>query len=230
MVSATIGVTSLCLGGVKPWSAYAELWTVWWLGDAMGDLLVAPLLLTWYAGRCVAWSPRRIIEAGILLLGLVCVCLWAFAGQSFPPQAYAIFPFVIWAALRHGQPLATLSTFVAAGIAIWGTVNGWGPFAAKTIHESLVLLQMFMVVVSVTTLVLAAITAERKKTETSLQQSYRFLHAVTEGTTDAIYVKDGLGRYLMINTVGAQLMGKAVDEVIGKRDTELFHLRRRGRS
>jgi PAS domain S-box-containing protein len=221
MVSATIGVTSLCLGGVKPWSAYAELWKVWWLGDVIGDLLVAPLLLTWGAGRHIFGKPRRIVEAGILLLGLVCVCLWTFAGQSFQPQAYAIFPFVIWAALRLGQSGATLATFVAAGIAIWGTVNGWGPFAAKTIHESLVLLQMFMVVVSVTTLVLAAITAERKNTETSLQQSYHFLHAVTEGTTDAIYVKDGLGRYLMINTAGAQLMGKAVDEVIGKRDTEL---------
>lgn len=221
IVSASIGVTSLCLGRVEPWAAFAELWKVWWIGDVMGDLLVAPLLLTWYAGRRVVWSPRRIIEAGFLLFGLVCVCLWTFIGQSFPPQAYAIFPFVIWAALRLGQPGATLATFIAAGIAIWGTVNGWGPFAAKTIHESLVLLQMFMVVVSVTTLVLAAITAERKNTEKSLQQSYHFLHAVTEGTTDAIYVKDGLGRYLMINTAGAQLLGKAVDEVIGKRDTEL---------
>src|SRR5262245_3363710 len=46
MVSATLGTTSLCLGGVKPWTAYAAIWSVWWLGDAMGNLVVAPLLLT----------------------------------------------------------------------------------------------------------------------------------------------------------------------------------------
>src|SRR5262249_23110483 len=56
MVSATIGVTSLCLGGVKPWTAYPALWSVWWLGNALGDLVVAPLLLTWAGGRHFPWS------------------------------------------------------------------------------------------------------------------------------------------------------------------------------
>src|SRR5262249_32762480 len=47
MVSATIGSISLCLGGVKSWTAYPSMWSEWWLGDAMGNLVVAPLLLTW---------------------------------------------------------------------------------------------------------------------------------------------------------------------------------------
>jgi integral membrane sensor domain MASE1 len=38
-VSATIGATSLCLGGLRPWTAYPALWSVWWLGDALGDLV-----------------------------------------------------------------------------------------------------------------------------------------------------------------------------------------------
>ena len=46
-VSATIGVTSLCAGGVQPWASYGTLWWVWWLGDAGGALIVAPLILTW---------------------------------------------------------------------------------------------------------------------------------------------------------------------------------------
>jgi integral membrane sensor domain MASE1 len=58
MVSATIGATSLCLGGVKPWTAYPTLWSVWWLGDAMGDLVAAPLLLTWAGWRRLSWRPR----------------------------------------------------------------------------------------------------------------------------------------------------------------------------
>jgi PAS domain S-box-containing protein len=353
MVSATVGATSLCLGGLMPWTAYPALWSVWWLGDAMGNLVVAPLLLTWAGWHRIVWRPRRIAEAAALLLGLVAVSLLVFTGPtahfSFHPLAYTVFPFVIWAALRFGQPAATLMTFVASSIAIWGTVCGHGPFAAPTTHGSLILLQLFMGVVAFTTLVLGAVTIERerakeaaresrdelhltleaarvgtwnwdqhsgtmcwsdtlerihglaagtfggtfdaflesihpedrnkvlqairgalkeaqdyeieyrsvcadgglrwmgsrgrmlydagqplrmhgicsditprKQAEESLRASYDLLRAVTEGTTDAVYVKDRLGRYLMINTAGARFLGKTVAEVLGKDDTELF--------
>src|SRR6516225_5287035 len=104
MVSATIGATSLCLGGVKPWTAYPTMWSVWWLGDAMGNLVVAPLLLTWAGWRRMPWRLWRVAEAGALLLGLVAVSLLVFAGPtalfSFHLLAYTVFPFVMWAALR----------------------------------------------------------------------------------------------------------------------------------
>src|SRR5262245_17663823 len=80
MVSATIGAASLCSGGLKPWTAYPALWSVWWLGDSMGDLVVAPLLLTWAGWRRQPWRPRRVAEAAALLLGLVAVSLLVFAG------------------------------------------------------------------------------------------------------------------------------------------------------
>jgi hypothetical protein len=82
MVSATIGATSLYLGGVKPCPTYSTMWSVWWLGDAMGDLVVAPLLLTWAGWHCIAWWPRQVVEAGALLLGLVAVSLLVFAGPT----------------------------------------------------------------------------------------------------------------------------------------------------
>jgi PAS domain S-box-containing protein len=184
MVSATIGVTSLCLGGVKPWTAYPTLWSVWWLGDAMGDLVVAPLLLTWAGWRPIAWRPRRVAEAGGLLLALAAVSLLVFAGPtalfSFHPLAYTVFPFVIWAALRFGQLAVTLMTFVASGMAIWGTVGGYGPFVAPTTHESLLLVQVFMGVVAVTALVLGAVTIERERAKEAARQSRDELHLTLE--------------------------------------------------
>jgi PAS domain S-box-containing protein len=226
MVSATIGVASLCLGGVKPWPAYAEMWSIWWLGDALAVLVVAPLLLTWGGWRHIISRPERFAEAVVLLLALVVVGLPVFAGPfpffSHPTLAYVVFPFVIWAALRFGQPIATMATVVASTIAIWGTVRGLGPFHAPTIHESLILLQVFMAVVATTTLVLAAVATERAHAEESLQESYNLLHGVIEGTTDAVYVKDRQGRYLMINAAGAGFLGKTVAEVIGQDDTQLF--------
>jgi integral membrane sensor domain MASE1 len=179
-VSATIGATSLCLRGVKPWAAYPALWGVWWLGGAMGDLVVAPLLLSWAGWRRTAWRPRRVAEGAALLLGLVAVSLLAFAGPAphfpFHPLAYTVFPFVIWAALRFGQPAAALLTFVASGLAIRGTVRGYGPFAVPTTHEGLILVQLFLGVVAVTTLVLGAVTIERERAKGAARQSRDGLH------------------------------------------------------
>src|SRR5262249_35826545 len=108
MVSATIGTLSLCLGGLQPWRAYLEIWGLWWLGDAMGNLVVAPLLFAWAAGPPLQWQPWRVGEAGALLLALVAVGLAALAApaaSSFHPLAYTIFLFVIWVALRFEQPV-----------------------------------------------------------------------------------------------------------------------------
>src|ERR1700730_5869258 len=66
-VSATIGVTSLCLGGVQPWSMYGKLWRIWWLGDAVGALVVAALVLPWATTWRRLRHPQRLREAGILL-------------------------------------------------------------------------------------------------------------------------------------------------------------------
>src|SRR5262249_55984893 len=184
MVSATLGVTSLCLGGVKPWTAYPALWSVWWLGNALGNLVVAPLLLTWATGRHLPWRPQRVAEVGALLLALVAVSLAVFSGPvvffAHPGLAYALFPFGIWAALRFGQPATTLATAVASAIAIWGTVNGYGPFHAPTAHESLILVQLFMGVVAVTSLVLAAVMSERERAEEAARQSRDELHRTLE--------------------------------------------------
>ena len=55
-----------------------------------------------------------------------------------------------------------------------------------------------------------------------LAKNLSLLQGITEGTTDAVFVKDLAGRYLMINSAGARLLGKSVGEVLGKDDAELF--------
>lgn len=63
---------------------------------------------------------------------------------------------------------------------------------------------------------------ERKRAEVELKANHDLLHSIMEGTTDSVFVKDLQGRYLMINQAGAEVLGKSVEEVIGKDDTELF--------
>ena len=170
MVSATIGVTSLCLGGVEPWSRFDVLWLVWWLGDAMGALVVCPVLLVWLRRPFVPFPQGRGREAAALLVALLAVSWVAFGGPvaalfPYPALEYAVFPFVIWAALRFGQRGATLVAVLTSAIAIAGTLSGAGPFAYATRHESLVLLQLYAAVLVVTGLFLGAAMAERDQAE-----------------------------------------------------------------
>jgi signal transduction histidine kinase len=173
-VSATIGVTSLCVGGAAPWGLYGSLWWQWWLGDAMGALVVTPVLLTWGTAPRFSWPPGRAAEAGALLLGVVAVSHVVFGGWFTPdlpnyPLAYAVFPFVIWAALRFGQQGAATATLTVSALAVSGTLRGVGVFGGETVTEGLLLLQAFMSVVAVTALVLGAAIAERRWAEEALR-------------------------------------------------------------
>jgi PAS domain S-box-containing protein len=165
-VSATIGVSSLCLGGIQPWEAFPRLWGVWWVGDAGGDLIVAPLLLVWASLPEFRWPRWRILEALALLAGVVGMSLAVFVGafglwRDGYPLHYTIFPFVIAGALRFGHRGATTATFVASALAIWSTVHGFGPFATGDIGERLIMVQLFMAVIAITALLLAAAINER---------------------------------------------------------------------
>jgi len=95
---------------------------------------------------------------------------------------YLVFPFIIWAALRLEQHGATLAIFVVSGIAIWGTVQGLGPFSLESMNDSLVLLQTFTAVVSLTALILAAATIERRNAAEALQQRAEELSTLNDSS------------------------------------------------
>ena len=101
-VAASVGVTALTLAHTKAWAGYGSAWRIWWLGDAMGVLVVAPLLLT---GRdllrvCRGW---RLLEACLLSIAILVTSAAIFgpwAAVRDDVLAFVVFPFVIWAALR----------------------------------------------------------------------------------------------------------------------------------
>ncbi|TMB49435.1 MAG: PAS domain S-box protein, partial [Deltaproteobacteria bacterium] len=184
MVSATIGATNLCLAG-EPWTNFWSLWRVWYIGDGMGDLVVAPLLLVWSRVPRLGLDRRRPPETAALLGSAALVTLLVFAGRlgiglRDYPLHYTVFPLVIWAALRFGQIGTTAVTFIVSGVAIWSTANGLGPFAHGTVHESLVMLQLFMAVVAGSGLLLGAAIAERDAAEARRAADYAALQVSEE--------------------------------------------------
>ena len=178
LINSTIGSIVVCLTDLSSWSNFRTIWGTWWVGDAMGILLVAPLLLTWQQLPKVPSHRKKVAERAIWLLLLLAVgwlvfCSRTRAAYARYPLEYLPFPLVVWAAFRFGQRYTALSNFVLCGFAIWGIARGSGPFLkhASSIPQALLSLQAFIAVIAVTGLVLAATVAERHQAEASLRAS-----------------------------------------------------------
>ncbi len=159
VVSATIGPTSLALGGFAAWADFRQIWLTWWLGDAAGALIVAPLIILWSKNPWLRWNRQETLERALFLVTLLAVCGIVFGGVF--PFAYLTVPFLVWAAFRfHERETATVIAFLA-GIAVWGTVQHLGPFVGATANESLLLMQAFMGIMILVALPLSSVVAER---------------------------------------------------------------------
>lgn len=169
-VSPTLGIIGLSLEGFARWADFGAIWLTWWLGDAVGNLVVAPLLILWVTQRRVKWSLAQRLEVYILVLSLLLVGGSLFGGifrvqiKNYPLEFVCI-PFLIWAAIRFTQREAATAVAVLSSIAIWGTLHGFGSFVRGKANTSLLLLQTFIGVVAVTTMALSAEVSERRRVE-----------------------------------------------------------------
>jgi PAS domain S-box-containing protein len=182
MVSATVGVASLWLGGVTALSDIASDWRVWWVGDMGGDLVVAPLLLALASPGARSALRGRYVEAGASFALLVPFSVLVFSQLPLP---YLLFPVFIWSALRFRQLGAAAASLVVGGIAVAFTANDAGPFVHGSPDDSLLLSQGFIGVASVSALLLAAVTSQRQRAVEALQRARDGLEArVRERTTE----------------------------------------------
>lgn len=184
ILAASIGVTSLSLAHIQAWSGAASAWRVWWLGDAMGILIVTPLFLS---GRELAGLRKTscLLELLLLSLGLLATCLAVFGGRlglgvRDDVLAFVVFPFVIWGAIRFRVAGAAIVTLLIASIAIWGTTLRNGPFVSHNPLHNVALLQLFIAVIAVTGLILAAVTTERQDMREAFETKERLLQELQQ--------------------------------------------------
>ena len=171
LVSATMGVASLALGGYALWAGLGPIWATWWLGDITGALIVAPPLLLW-ADRRSSLLLRHPVEAACLLLSIALGGCAVFGGLSplgpGHPLAILCLPPLVWAAFRFGRRAAATAILLLSGIALYGTVKGFGPFAVAP-ADSLLMLQTFLATMAVMTLTMAALVWVRDRESALLQ-------------------------------------------------------------
>lgn len=175
VVSATCGTVSLVLGGLADWHDAGSIWVTWWLGDASGNLLIAPMLLAWSTPRPIVLPRGRPLEVIALYSTLSITGLSVFSdyfswSRDNYPVDFICIPVLMWAVFRFGIRESATAIVILAAIAIWGTLDGNGPFVRVSPNESLLLLQAYMGVASVMTLMLGAAVLERRAAEDQFRQ------------------------------------------------------------
>jgi PAS domain S-box-containing protein len=218
-LSATIGVTSLCLGGSAQWQNYGAIWLTWWLGDVVSNLIVAPFLLLWLTNPARRLTARQATEAAALLVVLLLIAGIVFLaplvlGTSNYPLAYVAMLPLLWAAFRFGRRAAASCALLISAIALWGTLRGAGPFATEDANQSLLFLQAFMGTITLSGLILAAVVTESKRAHEAVRESEARFRLLADSAPVLIWVNDQHGCQF-VNSAYRHFFGVPESELLG---------------
>jgi PAS domain S-box-containing protein len=220
-VSATIGVSVVAMLASGAGFPSGTAWLAWASGDAIGIMLVTPLILTWSTGLPERPTVRDAVEAGALATFLVAFSVVLFRAQV--SYVYTIYPVAIWAALRFGPRGAATASFVVSVIAIAFTVQDVGPFTTSTAVNNLFRIQTFLGVLALTALILAAVIAERRTAEAALQRSRREHRDIVHYASVGVYQTDPDGKILLANPALARIIGyDRPEELIGRNLADMY--------
>jgi two-component system, cell cycle sensor histidine kinase and response regulator CckA len=224
-VTACLGAAVLNLGFHTP---PTQAWFVWWVGDGLGMLIVAPAVIAWAAAGARRRRPRaaRLAEGAVLVGALIAVVQIADGrpDRLVQLEPYAAFPFLFWAAIRLGPTGAATTALVVAVATTAIAASGAGPFvsAHATALSTALDLYTYLAVVSLSSLIVAAVLDERRAAERRMSDSEERYRAVVESATDAIVTIDTDSRILLVNQAAQRIFGHAAAELIGRPLTTLM--------
>jgi signal transduction histidine kinase len=173
-VSATLGTASLFVAGFTRGLPQSRIWLTWWLGDLVGALVITPCLVLWATRTPGPRSLRQRLHGAFGLCSLLFAGFMLFGGvlpqgARDYPLAFLSIPLIVWATFHLRPHEAATAVIAFSGIAIWGTLRGFGQFVTADPNLSLLLLQTFVAVASMTSLVISVAVSERNKIEQALR-------------------------------------------------------------
>jgi integral membrane sensor domain MASE1 len=230
VISASIGVSSIYATRLEAYSGMSSAWLIYWLGDATGALLVTPLVFTVRTLFDIR-TLRQLAELATLLTLLSAAC-WLVFGDlplftvRLHALAFAVMPFVMWAAIGFGVAGAALAVLLIATIATLFTAFGLGPFSVYGPFVNAALLDVLFGVLAVSGLSLASVIAERKRAEREREALIRSrteeearlrLAAIVESSSDAVLSTTLDGTIQSWNGAAQRIFGFTKAEAVGQR-------------
>lgn len=235
LISTAAGSGALLLAGRLAWDDLATTVLTWFFGDAVGILIIAAIILTTVAARREKdrlFTSRQLLPFAFSLVAVAGLCATVFFGPPIS-RAWAIYPALVWVALIARVQGAAIAMLLVGIFASTGTLTGHGPFAEFGGEPDLVLLQQFLGVTAVTTLLLAAAVDERRAetrlrriaadelaARQALQRTTSLLNLVGDAAPSMIYAKDLEGRYVYANRALLSMYGKPAEAVLGRSDLD----------
>jgi len=191
LITASGGTLTIYLHGLIQKEAIYNVWSSWFIGDLIGFLLLTPLVDA--LSKKIKFSKSIISpEGGVMILLLAVVILFIFGPLSTIdlvayPIVYFLLPPLIWSALRFGATVAVFALIATTLASIYGTVLGYGPFIREDLDQTLLLLQSFNGITSITILIMSAIFHEREFIYKKLKSSHEMLRKLTKNVPGVIY-------------------------------------------
>ncbi|NBE55046.1 MASE1 domain-containing protein [Streptomyces boluensis] len=191
LISSTLGVGGQLLTGDLGTENFWSVWLAWWVGDAMGVLLVTPLLLVLW-GATGPVSIGRWKERGCLYL--VAAALVPLSAISPMSLLFLIFPLLIWAALRLQLLDTMLCALFASVLATFAANTASGAFMHMSNVEVMAKLQAFNGAAALTALLLSSLVTEQRATRRSVQQACDELAEVLDHLSAGEALPGGAGQ------------------------------------
>lgn len=218
IISAAGGVTALNLAGMLPQGGMLAPGLAWWMGDAIGVLLAAPLILTFSLPRIL---QLRQFFAEAMIWGTIAVVVgwlaffhhYAEIGRSLP-LAFLTLPMLAWASLRFGNPWSPLAGLGFSMAAAWSTATENGVFSLSDQHVSLFLLWAYMATCVITGLLITALLAERRDAESTLRESESRFRLLASATFEGIAISQN-GRLVDANEQLLAMLCYRRNELVG---------------
>ena len=219
-ISASSNALSSLLAGFIQARQLGDLWAALWLANAVGVLLIAPLLLLWSRDPVPKLNLARSAEAAAIILLLTVGSAIAFGGWragSLRSVALSclIVPVLMWTAFRFAERGASAMVFLLGCFAVAGGLRGQGPFEMPDRQASLLLLQNFLAAIAFMSLLLAAEVSQRRRIDTGLRASEQRYRDLFDQTPQPMWLFDYESlRFLAVNQAAVRHYGYARDEFL----------------
>ena len=234
LISATIGVMSLLASNVISQSTFFNTWSAWWTGDALGVLIISPLLFVWLTlPKNLKINKYRLLEATAVAILFLVASLVAFKGLpgiTFKPLAtsYVIYPFFLWVGIRFKQEGSVLAIFANAAIGVWGVITTYNQNPQGNIVIEILQLQLFLAFTAISVLIITAIAIEqtslRKKqlsyTARTAQLIQEKAHLIAIGKAKDEFINLASHQLRTPPTIIKQYVGVLLGDYVGKLSNE----------